>query len=139
MSSLSLLETADIVGHYNRLVSNNDNNSVWDAYRERGISEDQIAVLKEQVKEQVGRDISGEFKSMGLQFTTSLDEFECGNLGTILTMYELWEKGQVPDEGCLLDQVNKTVEIMNLINGLRNEQMEKMNKQHQKEMTKARK
>lgn len=139
ISTLDIEETAQIVAHYNRLASKQETNSVWDAYRERGMSEEQIAVLKERVKDQVGREVDAEYRSMGLQFTTSLENFEYPLMGQILTMYELWEKGTMPDSGPLLDQPNKIVEIMNLISGLKAEQTEKMYKEQERAMQKARK
>lgn len=128
-----------IVGHYNRLTSGEEKNSVWDAYRERGISEEQIAILKKQVKDQSGIEASAETRSVGLQFTTDLEEFEYPYLGYVLTMHEQWERGTLPFEGPLSDQPSKIVEIMNLISNLKIERKEKTHKEHQREMEKTRK
>ena len=131
LSSLNFfLESALIVGHYNRLANREDKNSVWDSYRERGVTEEQIAILKKQVADQAGRDVDREFRSMGYQFTTDLDKFEYPLMNYILTVYEHWEKGSMPFSGTISDQPNKVVEIMNLLNGLKQEQEDKAHKKN---------
>ena len=111
-----------------------DNNSVWDAYRERGVSEEQIAILKKQVESSTGHDVDTELKSIGFQFTTDLNNFECPNMSYLLTLYEQWEKGQLAYNGSVSDQPSKLIETMNLLGNLKAEQTDKIRKKQEKEM-----
>lgn len=121
VSSLSLVESALMVGQYQHTLSGKGSSE--STLTERGYSE--AALVEARIK------ALGSFRpveSAGFRFTQPLDRFRSDILGYSLFLFENYERGQLPFPGSVSEQPAQIMEIFALIQTLRAEQDEKLRK-----------
>lgn len=113
MSSLSDGEFVEIVGTYAKLTNGRKESGL----EARGYSPEALAAAR-----QIAAATFNPVVSCGLRFTKPLDQFNYDQMGYALTLFENYEKGNLPFPGSVSDQPAQIIEIFGLLKALRQEQ-----------------
>lgn len=121
LSTLSDFEYVSIVGNYNNL----DENDEEQVLRDRGFSEDQIRYT---LKDKQGTS----FKSLNVVFHEK-NKLKYPYFSYIITLFNQYKNGTLPFTGSLVEQPAKIIEIFDVLYQLQYEQEENSRKKHEKE------
>lgn len=115
-----------LVAQFN-LLSLNGKGEVDPTLASRGYSTEALAMVNARVAAPV-------VTSCGLKFTTQLSRFKYPYFGYVLTLFENYERGQLPFEGAVSEQPAQIMEILAALQNLKFErdkkQLEKMERKN---------
>lgn len=117
ISSLSILESAKLIGNYLSIVSGKE--EIDPSLASRGYSPEALEMMKRRVE--AGFE---PVTSHGLRFTKPLGNFKSDILGYSMTLLENYERGALPYPGPFSEQPAQVIEIFGLLQSLRHEQQE---------------
>lgn len=120
MSRVSTFDYICIVAEFNCILTGEKDNT--EDLRRRGFSEAQINAAQKQSK-------LNRKELNGLVFTVPLHKFKYENLGYVLTLFENYERGQLPFPGSVSEQPAQIMDILNIIQNLKLEQQKKVDKE----------
>jgi hypothetical protein len=129
ISSLSLYDYASITGNYLCIIRNEKDHE--QRLKTRGYSKAQLDAIEKNKSKR-----SQEF--LGLRFTRSLTKFHYAALNYVTVLFDNYEKGNLPFEGCVTEQPAQIMEIFSLIKAIRiehqieNEKAQKQSQQRRK-------
>jgi hypothetical protein len=126
ISSVSTSDFVDIVATY---ISQTSGKTEFDpTLNSRGYSPEALAEAKK-LKEKKFSSVS----ALGLKFTKPLSNFKCENIGYLWTLFENYERGQLPYPGSISEQPAQIIEIFGVFQALKNEQIAKERKRQEQD------
>lgn len=129
ISSISIGDSANIVGSYLKVKLGNKNSSA-SQYKERGYSDKQIEILLSQ------KNSNRRITSCGFVFE-SLNSVDYPHLGYVISAFRAYDDhGILPESGGYFDQPNQIIEIFDILKMIQNEEIEQQQKEIEKQSKK---
>jgi hypothetical protein len=119
--SLSEISTADyinLVGNYNHAIQGG-REEIDPKLAARGYSQEVLNLTKQNLKHNA-------ITSCGIKFKKHLSCFKYPLFGYVLTLFQNYERGQLPFEGSVSDQPAQIMDIFSLLESLKAEQETKL-------------
>lgn len=110
VSSLSLVDYVNLIGHYNRI---QNGPTIDPRIYERGYTAEQIKAMEE--KQRIEQ---GTISSLNIKFTGPIDEFNYTQFAYVYTLFKYNKNGTLPFPGSLSDQPAQIMEIFNTLESL---------------------
>jgi hypothetical protein len=118
ISSVSTIDFINLVGNYHAL--SNGKPDIDPIIESRYPPEVLAQVIQNKKK------TFGELITLGLKFTVPPSQFEYEHMHYVLTLFENYDKGQLPFPGSVSEQPAQIMQIFNVIDALRQEQRKKL-------------
>lgn len=117
ISELNNEDYVNLVGHYNHALAGG-RDEIDPTLLSRGYTPEVLAATKKKVS-------IAPITSCGLKFTKHLSHFKYPLFGYVLSLYENYERGQLPFDGSVSDQPAQVMDIFSVISNIRFEQQKK--------------